>query len=188
VSTRRDGRRARARGARPGRRIPWIPLGGVAAVAVLVYFLLNSFDVFNAVGERVPAQATAHVAEGSSVRYNSDPPSSGQHWPAPARWGFESEAIPDERAVHNLEHGGIVIGFNGLPDAQLNAVRSFADRYPPSGGARRAKILIAPDQRAPSGGLLVRAWGWRDRLDAYDEARLRAFIDAHIGRCCENVP
>jgi hypothetical protein len=159
----------------------------VGGVVVLSYALLNSFEVFNAVGERVGAEARVHVAEGSSVRYASDPPSSGAHWPAPAAWGFEPAPVADERAVHNLEHGGVVIGFNALPDAQMAALRGFADGYPADGG-RRAKIILAPDERAPSGGVLLRAWGWRDRFTGFDEARARAFVQAHIGRCCENVP
>jgi len=54
-----------------------------------------------------------HIQPGQAPEpYNSDPPTSGQHWAEPAATGFYQEAPPDEQLVHNLEHGYVVIYYN----------------------------------------------------------------------------
>lgn len=183
----RDGTRGHAKGyARRGRALPWIPTAVAIAMVVGGYAVLNSFDVFNAVGERVGVEGRGHVNDGQAIRYVASPPASGLHWPAPAPWGYSASTVPDERTVHSLEHGGIVVAINDVPDEDLTALRTFVDRYPDHQRGS-ARILIHQDERAPSGGLLLTAWDWRDRLATYDEARLREFVQAHIGRCCEDV-
>ena len=67
-----------------------------------------------------------HLADGQSYdAYNSNPPTSGPHWPTPAEAGFYSESLPVEQLVHNLEHGQIVIYYNGLNEAELDALEEY---------------------------------------------------------------
>ena len=37
------------------------------------------------------------------------PPSSGQHYPAWAVWGFYTEPVNPRMVVHNEEHGGVIL-------------------------------------------------------------------------------
>ena len=75
-------------------------------------------------GDRTaPADAGGtHIAEGTQgTDYTSVPATSGQHWntaDSPGPWGVYTTAQPQERMVHNLEHGGIVIWYQ---PAQLDA-------------------------------------------------------------------
>ena len=49
------------------------------------------------------AQEAKHIEEGSShPPYNSDPPTSGPHYPSPADTGFYTAPLEPERVVHNL--------------------------------------------------------------------------------------
>lgn len=45
--------------------------------------------------------------------YPTDPPTSGPHFGIVTAWGFYDEQVQDEFAVHNLEHGGVVIWYGG---------------------------------------------------------------------------
>src|SRR5437763_896218 len=84
-----------------------------------------------------PLEAAVHVAEPTPVRYQSNPPASGAHWPMwQTPWGAYPGGLPRERWVHNLEHGGIVLLYNcpsGCDEliAQLTALRNAtpADRF-----------------------------------------------------------
>src|SRR6185436_3509445 len=67
-------------------------------------------------GEDVSIQYAGHIEPGEDhTPYNSDPPTSGEHYPVPAEAGFytaEDEVPPDEQLVHNLEHGYVIIWYN----------------------------------------------------------------------------
>ncbi|MSQ37659.1 MAG: DUF3105 domain-containing protein, partial [Chloroflexi bacterium] len=93
------------------------------------------------VGVKQKDEGRGHVANDKTVSYGTTPPTSGDHWDTPAAWGSYDRQQPNERTVHNLEHGGIVVSYNGLtPDdeKQLKAVVSQLR----SGTFR--KILIQP--------------------------------------------
>ena len=128
-----------------------------------------------------------HPSEGVVIAYSSYPPTSGAHWPAPATWGLHTEAVPDERAVHNLEHGGVVASYNNIPAESLAALRALLTTYPKDKYGE-VKLLIRPYGKITPGTIVLTAWSWIDELPAYDEARVRAFLDGHLGKCCEDVP
>ena len=62
-------------------------------------------------GEKVEDQGTHNNEEGEEhPAYNSQPATSGWHYPqplAPVSWGIHQTFIPEEKRLHNLEHGGI---------------------------------------------------------------------------------
>ncbi len=140
------------------------------------------------VGQRLPDLGRTHLTEGQPYSgYNSQPATSGPHWPSPARWAVYGEQLPDERTVHNLEHGGIVIAYNGISQQDVERLGQFRSQYP-RGPWPTVKILVHRYDKIPPGTIAVAAWARLDTMQGYDEARLRAFIDAHIGKCCESVP
>lgn len=168
-------------------RIPWIPILVVGALAVGAYFLLDSFGVFSAAGARVSDLGRTHIAEGQTFEYNSRPATSGSHWPAPARWGVYSSPLPDERTVHNLEHGGVIIAYNGISKEDIDKLSRLRNGYP-RGRWPEVKIVLEPYDRIPPGTIALAAWGWLDTMQGYDEARILAFLRAHYDKCCEPVP
>ena len=69
--------------------------------------------------ESHPDEGQSHVDEGTTVTYDTSPPTSGPHYPVPADPGFypDDSGIEPERLVHNLEHGQIVIWYRpNAPD------------------------------------------------------------------------
>jgi hypothetical protein len=134
-------------------------------------------------GVAFPDLGGGHVAQGQTVTtYNSDPPTSGQHWPVTASWGIHTEAVPNELQVHNLEHGGIVIQYDcpdGCPDlvAQLSAI---VNRYP-------VKLLLAP-RDGMTHQIVLTAWGRMLTLDHFNNVLIQRFINAYIDKGPENIP
>ncbi len=127
------------------------------------------------VGTKMPDQGNTHIPENQRFSYNSTPPTSGSHWPSPTSWGIKDSQEPNERTTHNLEHGGIVIGYRAdLPPAdvaRLNAlVRGISGTY--------RKIVLEP-YALTDGQIAVTAWRWILTLQAYDETQIVKFIQAH---------
>lgn len=63
-------------------------------------------------GEAVADQGREHVAPGTVVNYNSNPPTSGQHYTDWIRKGVYDQPRDDRNLVHSLEHGYVVISYN----------------------------------------------------------------------------
>lgn len=180
-----DTRRAGAR-AKPGdkgrnglgRAWPWIA-GAVAVVAVVVALVLlvqSNTVAASAPGERIPVQGRDHIDVGAShPPYNSDPPTSGPHYAEPLPAGFYDAPQPDEYFVHNLEHGHVWITYDCSKLTNCDEVkaklRALVQSY------NQWKIVVSPRQNKDA-AIGLAAWGWLQKLDSYDEAAIRRFVDA----------
>src|SRR5712691_4682885 len=171
------------------RRVPWVAVGGAAVLLVIGVLVARSFGVGEGAGRYAgPGSGSGnHPAEGAPIAYPSYPPTYGPHWPVPATWGFHSEVVPDERAVHNLEHGGVVASYNNIPPASLAALQALLTTYAKDKYGE-VKLLIRPYDKIAAGTIALTAWEWIDELPAYDEARVRRFLDAHLNKGREDVP
>jgi len=58
-------------------------------------------------------------------KWNSFPPTSGRHYYQPLPFGLYTEAVPEIRLVHNLEHGAVILQYGDKVSAaqvqQINA-------------------------------------------------------------------
>ena len=141
------------------------------------------------------ARSNLHIARPEeTVRYRSDPPTSGRHHPVPAE--DEAYAIsPDvRRIVHTLEHGRVVIWFDReLPREARASLKAFYVDEP-------HHVLLVPDTTDMPYAVAATAWnrrpgrygtgrllGCRDYGDDVFTA-LDAFRDRHRGRGPELVP
>src|SRR5258706_7397394 len=186
----RVARGERAASNSPGpRRGPWPPIGAAAIVLVTGVLIARSFGVGESAGRYTGPGGGAgnHLPEGQAIAYPSDPPTYGPHWPAPTTWGFHTEVVPDERAVHNLEHGGVVASYNNIPAESLAALQALLTTYPRDKYGE-VKLLIRPYDKIPAGTVALTAWNWIDELSTYDDARVRRFLAAHLNQCCEDLP
>jgi hypothetical protein len=133
--------------------------------------------------EHVICQGQKHVTDGQKVKYDTDPPLSGDHWNVPTNPGFYSEAQTPERLVHSLEHGNVVIYYDPakLPAADLDAVKALARKYTgPWDG------VIAVPRTDAKNAVTVTAWENALRLENYDKARAEQFVELFRGRGPEN--
>jgi hypothetical protein len=63
-------------------------------------------------GTLYPDLGREHVNDISDITYNSNPPTSGTHFPAWAKKGVYDRVISDGYLIHSLEHGYIVISYD----------------------------------------------------------------------------
>lgn len=90
----------------------------IGLVAV-VFIVLGGgvFWVYRQVTKELPGSAISdlgreHLTDISSIEYNSNPPTSGSHFPIWATRGVYDKVLSDGYLIHSLEHGYIVISYN----------------------------------------------------------------------------
>lgn len=130
-----------------------------------------------AVGDAVPLLGNDHIPVGSRVDYNSNPPTSGDHWPEPAAWGAYREPLPDELVVHNLEHGGTWLSYRDLDDRSVARLEAIAAEYPQA-------VIVTP-RPANDSPVVAASWGRLLRLDTVDEEAIVRFVRANLNRSPE---
>lgn len=154
------------------------------AVIVLIFALngkqadRSSQSPATPLGEAIPILGRDHVPEGTKIsNYNSNPPTSGDHWPQPAEWGIYLSPLPDEQLVHNLEHGGIWISYKDLDNNAITALGALAKKYPQA-------VVITPRAENDS-KIALASWGRLDTFYVLDIERIEKFIKSNINNSPE---
>ena len=122
-----------------------------------------------------------HIDPGThaTIPYNSNPPTSGQHYPEPANWGVYTNTLADETLIHNLEHGGIWISYKPSVDADtISKLQDFAKRY---------QLVVVEPREADDSAIAFAAWGHLQNFDKFDEASMVKFIEAYYNKGPEKV-
>jgi len=130
-------------------------------------------------GESLPILGRTHVPVGEHVTYNSNPPTSGDHWPEPAPWGFYNQFLRDEQLVHNLEHGGIWISFKDIEEATKLSLRRISEKYP--------QAVIITERPQNDHKIAVASWGRLLTMETFDEQRIERFITANVNNSPEKL-
>ena len=175
-----------------GRTLDWRILS-IAAILILGSVVLLLVFLFGRgtengggnVGIRQVDDGRAHIEEGiAGGPYDSIPATSGPHWSSadsPGPWGVYSNAQAQERMLHNLEHGGIVVWYQParLDTAGLAALNAYVRQQITTS---QFKVILSPWSGADFGHpIAVTAWNWLLYLDTPDVDAVRTFFDAHYG-------
>ncbi len=189
-----------ARGERR-RRLVWA-VGIATVVGVGAYLVLNvaspgeisaeAQEIAQAAGcgeVQTPvadAPGGQHLSAGQSAGYTDRPATSGAHDPSPLPNDppVHTEPIREENAVHNLEHGYVILyyradGPEALGEDVVTRLSSIAEQ--------QDKVLVAPYPNLNEGtSLAITAWNklWEcpATIGAADAATLaNAFIEAYRG-------
>ena len=176
-------------------------IGGVIVVGVLILALVLIFGGGPAanVGVQQADDGRTHVADGTDCRndpgqcgtnpYSSVPAVSGPHWGTPAAWGVYSSPLAESQAIHNLEHGGIVIWYDpeALTVESIDALTTYVQNQNATGLSARYKFILSPwggSEPLPS-PVVATAWRWILELDTADTAAIDEFAQAHYGQSPE---
>lgn len=137
-----------------------------------------------------PPVASPHVTACNPVTYDSNPPTSGPHYPSWPAFGVYASPVPWGYLVHALEHGAVVVAYDCPAgcDAELALLLDYLDLRPADPLCSRDvhhRVIVVPD---PSLGtrFAASAWGWELRSDCFDLDALGAFMDAHYAQAPEN--
>ncbi|MFY9493359.1 MAG: DUF3105 domain-containing protein [Minisyncoccia bacterium] len=137
----------------------------------------------NRPGEAIPVQPAEHIQPGQPLPglYLSNPPVSGWHYGETVEWGIYDQELVDQNVIHNLEHGGIWITYKpDIPAELVENLKRVAGEY-------KRKVVLSP-RAANDSPIALAAWGWLDKFDYFDEARIKKFIKAYKDKGPEFVP
>ncbi len=153
-----------------------------ALLAALVGFVAAMTEVFPGLGTGEPpgkppdgvksyevGQDAKHI-EGN-LDYPQSPPVGGNHNPTWQNCGFYTEPVPDERAVHSMEHGAVWIAYSpDLPQDEVERLRELAQD--------QLYVLVSPYEGLPS-PVVASAWGKQLGLQGASDPDLERFVRAY---------
>ena len=164
--------RSKSRPAAPDApKTPWLrnaAIGvGAVGIIVLLAFAFSGLAPTEEPGGIVdfPDQARSHT-EGPVV-YAQDPPVGGEHAPIWINCGFYDSPLPNENAVHSLEHGVVWLTFDpSLAADQVDVLREFG---------QESEVLVSP---YPGLGddVVASVWGRQLRIPDFDEGTIKDFV------------
>ena len=101
------------------------------------------------------------------VKYAQTPPAGGEHAPVWLNCGVYTQPVPNENAVHAMEHGAVWVTYQDtLAKEQVTALtKAMPDTY----------AVLSPYKDLPS-PVVASAWGRQLKLDSATDPRLAAFI------------
>lgn len=119
--------------------------------------------------------ASQHVT--GTVDYPQTPPAGGSHNPAWLNCGVYTEPVPNENAVHSLEHGAIWVTYDpSLSDADLDALKAeLPSTY----------IVLSPFEGLPS-PVVLSGWNVQLAVESVDDERIPEFLEEYWKS--QNVP
>jgi hypothetical protein len=123
------------------------------------------------------SQALGHNHVPGSVIYAVNPPVGGDHNAAWWNCGVYSQPVPNEPAVHNLEHGAVWITYQPtISSAGLAQLRAFQARQSVVGstGSRYEDLTPYPGQSTP---VIITSWGYQLHVTGANDPRLQQFVD-----------
>jgi hypothetical protein len=123
-------------------------------------------------------QALGHMHVTGPVKYTVTPPVGGDHNATWLNCGIYDKPVPNENAVHNLEHGAVWITYQpSLPQSQVGTLRAFVGKQTVltpaqgSGSSRYMDLTPYPGLPAP---IMATSWGFQLRLSSPTDPRATA--------------
>ena len=139
-----------------------------------------------------PVTSWQHVTIPSPIHWNSNPPSSGDHYPIWAAFQEYSTPVPRGYYVHDLEHGAIVFLYNcslfdGACSDIVTALEAVSNAIPDDplctslGEGVRVRTVITPDPLIDV-PVAAASWGWVYKAHCIDLPTLQDFARQHYGQ------
>ena len=125
-------------------------------------------------------QALGHQHVAGPVAYAVTPPVGGDHNAIWLSCGIYDKPVPNENAVHNLEHGAVWIAYQpSLPQSEVGQLRAFVAKQTvltsaEGGSSRYMDLTPYPGLPTP---IVVSSWGFQLRLSSPSDSRLQQFVN-----------
>ena len=151
---------------------------GIVIIAVVILLAMRTTQPEIVGIKKIANMGNRHIdtVDAEHEPYNSNPPTSGPHVGSIASWGVHTEIIPDEKQIHNLEDGGVVVQYNPdlLPKTEWKVLEDVAI------GAGRTHVIVAPRYDMEY-VIALTAWNKLLPLDIVDSEKIQQFIRAYEG-------
>lgn len=170
-------------------KLVWWIVGSTAAVAIIGLIVASivfappppkeyeaGSDGVEIEGVETFENTTEHV-EGE-VDYEQSPPAGGPHNAMWLNCGIYDQPVPNENAVHSMEHGAIWVTYDAdaLSDEELSTLRA---ELPSS------YVVLSPYEGLDS-PVVLSAWNQQLKLDSADDERIGQFFEEYWRS--QNVP
>ena len=141
-------------------------------------------------GETTPDQGAAHIPEGTTVEYSTNPPTTGPHYGNSQPAGIYDEPIPDGNLLHSMEHGAVILWYKevkgseetgGLSGQDIERLKQIFRSVPVS-----KKIMVPRDNLDVP--VALTSWGRLLKLQTIDEAQIKTFMETNEDRGLEKAP
>jgi hypothetical protein len=187
---------SRALRTKQSRSRPWV-IGVVVlilAVGAIVGAKVTShkapsadFNKVRALGGCGPVKTISGLArdhsDGQRIKYSTSPPAGGPHYSAPLNAGFYATGLSTQpstvstdeniyRAVHSLEHGAVIVWYDGLSKSD---VQKLKDKYE---GEDKVLVVQYTDLKS-NGHIALTAWGRLDYCTKVSTKAIDAFIEEY---------
>ena len=150
-------------------------VAGAAVIALVVTFVVTSGQprqdpqAIEIDGVKTYSDVTAnHV--GGSVDYAMTPPAGGDHNQIWLNCGVYTDPVPNENAVHDLEHGAVWITYDAdqVTGDDLSNLQKYAESF---GGY----VTMSPYEGLDT-AIALSAWGAQVKVDSVDDQRIKDFM------------
>ena len=184
-SNKREQRRVQQRQKHMKRNLIWGG-GGIAVLALIGFIVWQGMRPRP--GVDIPIMTSTHIPVDSDPgEYNSDPPTSGPHFPEPTQAGFYDTNIyqyPAGYLVHNLEHGYVVFWYNctRLSESACSELRSQIKTVMDE--VNNVKVVAYPWDSIDV-PVAMASWGRLQNMETFNVAEARAFYKANLNRSPE---
>jgi len=162
--------------------------GGLGLGVLIIIGLMVWQGLRPRTGEELSIMTSTHIAVNSDPgEYNSDPPTSGPHYPNEVQAGFydtNSYQYPAGYLVHNLEHGYIIFWYNCslLEEAACtdlkSQIKSVMDEF------NNVKVIAYPWDSLDV-PVAMTSWGRLQKMETFNAAQARAFYRSNLNRSPE---
>ena len=126
--------------------------------------------------EPLDSASSLHLLGNSEVTWQTNPPTSGPHYPIPPKGGEYDYQLSNLEQVSFLESGGVIIQYRpDRDDIDHQKLHSFSS----------ASVIVAPNKTIES-ALISTAWTWKLSCEKYDSESLNNFIKDHEGKVSPN--
>lgn len=141
-----------------------LAVGGI--VAVTVFGNQQIVEARQIDGLQTFTNDATHVA--GAVEYPQTPPAGGPHTAVWMNCGVYDQPVPNENAVHDLEHGAVWATYDpSLPQSEVDAlVAAMPETY----------SVVSPYEGLTS-PIVLSAWDAQVAIDSPDDPRLNAFVE-----------
>ncbi|HLE49697.1 MAG TPA: DUF3105 domain-containing protein [Patescibacteria group bacterium] len=118
--------------------------------------------------QEFPIEGRAHVSLKTPVTYNTNPPTSGDHFAEAESWGVNEKEVEDKAAIHGLEHGGIWITYKDIDEESTKILEEI-------GRENSGSVIVSP-RSGNEAKISVASWGRLMKLDVVDKALIQKYI------------
>jgi Protein of unknown function (DUF3105) len=155
-----------------------LPVANTTGISGVAAYDTTGWPAGSSNGPAGKALGHAHVT--GPVTYSVTPPVGGDHNAEWMNCGVYDKPVPNERAVHNLEHGAVWITYQpSLPQSEVSQLRAFFGRQTvlsPAGAGASRYVDLTPYPGLPA-PIVVSSWGFQLRLTSPTDPRLQEFVN-----------